>query len=887
MLDDLAQIAAAATWLVPSTDAPWRWDEDCEAVIWEDGTTIVFREELAQIVERFAARGLPRPGALMLLLAACRGKVPWFSDHTAPALRSLAALPSALKSGVPARGALAVYLLLERDRSSASVETVLNALRSDLPFADMLEMDERGRAGDLVGDLLALERQLEGLDEDAIQRLLQTGLSQLPEAAPELEVPVSIQIGDLLNHLLDDPQVAGIARVARQLMAAITLPEALSQDKDEAVGGVSDIGNRGPLHRLLLSELAHDDDTLAVRLALNEALYSRHEPAASHPPSRLLVLIDVGLRMWGTPRVLAVSAALAFLAKSGKRVAPAVYRSSGDEALPVKIWTPEGIVELLGSLDSRIDASAALDALLRQSEQPRNPTDLIVITHRAALEDRAFVERLPAGQVNTYAVGVTREGQVSIFTRGPRGLRPMNEVRIDPHCLFGTARPELPLRDGSRNLPAIFRAEPFPFLLPPEGSVEYGWATSEGGGVCLTGEGSLWCWSGARRGALRLPTPNLRGRTLGLLHARAENCWVAVKHHAHDGEVHLARWFVDRGTGADAVETTVVPSDKGLALHAFTRAGFLYIVFRSHAEVISLSTGQSVGRGNFPSFARVIGTRFLDLSLSSRKTEFGIFYWDGSNLSITTLRPPRELKDPVVPMFDRIGYEMPWVVDQEGRIYAISHPLDLPPATGRVVRAETSPSGNRVWMRLNGSQAKMATLDRRSISWSWSPSQSPQRFFDDFAEPPRWTVRSRFTHVALSPAGSLMLRAHKGYYVEIAFGVDEKFQFVRHEDDSAVIRPLAFREWQGGPDVNVSMRYVEWPDGSRAFLDERGLLHLQSSNTGTPEVTFVLAESTSMPAWASDGRKIGPPYFVGDHEPGAGDAAIIAGYVQQFANAIL
>ena len=132
-----------------------------------------------------------------------------------------------------------------------------------------------------------------------------------------------------------------------------------------------------------------------------------------------------------------------------------------------------------------------------------------------------------------------------------------------------------------------------------------------------------------------------------------------------------------------------------------------------------------------------------------------------------------------------------------------------------------------------------------------------------------------------------MLRATKGYYVEIAFGPDEKFQFVRHEDDSAVTRLLPLREWKRTPEVNVSMRYAEWPDGSRAFLDECGLLHLQSSKRSMPEVTFALAESTSMPVWASDGRKVGPPYFVGDHKSGAADAAIIAGYVQQFAKAIL
>lgn len=885
MLGDLAQIAAAATWLMPREGAPWQWDENCEAVVWEDGTTIVFREELAQILERFASQGLPRSGALMLLLAACRGKVPETPDRNVDALHCLTSYPAALKSGVPARAALVMHMLPERDRSAASVEAVVNTLRSGLPFSDMLEMDERASRYDLGVDLAIIRRRFAKLNRKTIELLLQTGLPAAPEPIPELEVPLSVQVGNLLNHLLEDSQVAGIARVARQLMAAITLPEALSHAQEESLGGVSDIGNRGPLHRLLLSELAHDDDTLAVRLALNEALYTRHEPAASHPPSRLVLLVDVGVRMWGTPRVLAAAAALAFLAKAGKRVHPAVFRSAGDEVLPVKLWTGEGIVELLAALDTQLDAAAALGSLAEHLGVNDTPVDLVVVTHRATLEDQTFVERLPTGAVSTYAVGVTREGQVSIFTRTPRGLRPMNEARVDPQVLFSAGTPEVTLRDRTSDVPAIFRAEPFPFLLPPDGAVEYGWATDEGGGVCLTTEGKLWHWVRSHRGSVHLPAPALRGRTLGLLYARAENCWVAVKHHPADGELQVVRWFVERGNDKDAVESSTVPSDKGFALHAFTRAGFLYVVFRDHTEVISLSTGQAVGRGGFPPFARVIGTRFLDLSLSSRKTEFGIFYWDGAELSITTLHLDREIKDSVVLMFDRAGYEMPWVVDQEGRIFGLSDPAQHPPAIGRVIEAKASPSGHRVWMRLSGSEAKMASLDRGSVSWS--PSQSPQRFFDGFAEPPRWTVRSRFTHIGLSATGTVMLRAQKGYYVEIAFGTDGKFHLRRHEDDSGVMRSVPFREMPKSLETDVTMRTADWPDGSRAFLDERGLLHLQSSAAGTPEVSFVLAESTSLPAWASDGRKVGPAYFVGEHQPGETDPSAIAAYVQQFANVIL
>ena len=55
---------------------------------------------------------------------------------------------------------------------------------------------------------------------------------------------------------------------------------------------------------------------------------------------------------------------------------------------------------------------------------------------------------------------------------------------------------------------------------------------------------------------------------------------------------------------------------------------------------------------------------------------------------------------------------------------------------------------------------------------------------------------------------------------------------------------------------------ARFPDGTAAWLDGRGLLHLQSSDPALPEVTLVLSE-TSLAAWLSDGRPCGPAYFLG------------------------
>ena len=100
-------------------------------------------------------------------------------------------------------------------------------------------------------------------------------------------------------------------RAARELLAALRLPRPLVVREDLPIGGVADLTNRGDLDRLLLSELAHDDLTLATRVALNEALYMRREPPLGEPPRTLWLLLDSGVRLWGWPRVFATAAALA------------------------------------------------------------------------------------------------------------------------------------------------------------------------------------------------------------------------------------------------------------------------------------------------------------------------------------------------------------------------------------------------------------------------------------------------------------------------------------------------------------------------------------------------------------------------------------------------
>src|SRR5207248_2941944 len=121
---------------------------------------------------------------------------------------------------------------------------------------------------------VALHKELKGITPESLTLRLRTGLDELPQA-PELPPISSERVRALLAELRTDSEHAGLARLARDFMAALQLPRRLSEPDEMPIGGFADLANRGSLDRLLLSELAHDDLTFAVRIALNEALYLR------------------------------------------------------------------------------------------------------------------------------------------------------------------------------------------------------------------------------------------------------------------------------------------------------------------------------------------------------------------------------------------------------------------------------------------------------------------------------------------------------------------------------------------------------------------------------------------------------------------------------------
>jgi hypothetical protein len=70
----------------------------------------------------------------------------------------------------------------------------------------------------------------------------------------------------------------------------------------------------------------------------------------------------------------------------------------------------------------------------------------------------------------------------------------------------------------------------------------------------------------------------------------------------------------------------------------------------------------------------------------------------------------------------------------------------------------------------------------------------------------------------------------------------------------------------------MALQMAQWSDGSLAWLDPRGLLHLRSSWPDVPQCTIVLGERETA-GWIADGRTWGARYFLGDEPTSSAEEA--------------
>jgi hypothetical protein len=888
MADDIL----LSTYLAPGPDTFWKWTDGGEVLAWADGSTIAFRGEVEQVLARLAPRGLPPLGAVALLLAATRdnwpGKLgevgvvcyrPELLAEIARGLDRVRLLGGQLRSTLAARCVLA-ELVFENctDRTPPAVTaTVLEALRDGLGerITNPIHLVNVAPHAEVVAEhrwihlpeLVCLLTGLGPLDPDTLALRLITGLDDVVQPA-EVELTPAEQTRALIARLRDDDELSGLGRLAHDLMAAVTLPRPVSEQEDLPLGGVSDISNRGPLDRLLLSELAHDDLTLAVRVANGEALYLRREQPPRQPPRQRVILLETGLRSWGVPRVFATAVALALAATTDAHTRAVCYRARGNGIVPVDLCTRQGLVEHLAALEAEAHPGDALATFRTVVEAEGVAADLVLVTGADVLADRDFRKAIAAAEVlPLHVAGVGRDGRLELSLLSERGSKLLRTAVLNLDDLFAEKKPRTPLIDRSkpRQLPAILSVKPFPLLLPHGLNPRSSWHVRDVGVLSLARDRRLTLWSNTDRGPEQFADDIPPGQLL----------WASPE--AQDGVVRAVVGLEQHGhfsllairTEVGRVEVTGLQRDGSHCSGVCAHNGALFVVYPTTVDVFDPVSGRRIHKMPLPPGLSWRGRRFFR---AIRDNAWSALSFDGL---AARLEPVLPATDPhagaLLALFDRQGFDGAVGVTVSGGLYFTAEGVlvGLEHGLTRTVKLEAvSRRGDCLVLAsvpVSGAPRRLYFVSvptRETTPVTGDPHALVEKL-SDHARPR--SLRPHFTHIGVNRRGVLTLRTPKNtaHVIDVMSAYNRVLQLVPELAVQANTIGIPFQPAVAPPGVGNTLRVATWPDGSRVFLDSRGLLHLQSADRSIPETTLVLTDGP-LSGWCSDGSSWGDPYFLGD-----------------------
>ncbi|MEK7467727.1 MAG: hypothetical protein AAB074_09970 [Planctomycetota bacterium] len=880
----------ARAYLTPPSLAFWKWTDNARVAVWADGSTIAFREEVAYALGKLAPGGLPPFGALVLLISACRplwkeagrpaieahvatlekvgsldGRFPpaWLKD-VLDSLDRVNRLRIELRTGADAKALIAAMVFdgAEGRGSVEEGEAILRAVSEGaLPDTREAETISKWLVFRFLQDLAVLRQGLARVSNESIELRMRTGLERLPSAAPVPDEVAAEEVRRLIADLREDRELSGIARLAADLMAAVHVPRRVSDPEELPLGGVSDIANRGPLDRLLVSELAHDELTLATRIALNEALYLRREQPPRNLPGRRAILVDAGIRMWGVPRVFGAAVSLALAATADRFTSISAFRASEGGIEAVDLTSRDGLVSLLETLQPDPVPAEALARFLDRTAAIDGPLDAILVTHEDVLHDPGFPSALSKLDDRTLDVAtVGADGKYRMWSVTRRGRRLLKEAALSLDAILAPPRPELrgvPLVGPERDVaqPVILAVEPFPFLLPHEVEPRRAAPHAELGVVSMTRDGRLMHWAHKDTAARQLTAALPRG----VLH------WIAVEDeglafallgssraalHLVTAELATGRCTVARLAATGYPPAAVFRHQEALVLAYSRKLDVFDIRSGELREVFPIEHGASWGHGRY----------FFD------NGGWACVAFDGRSAAITRV-PKAPLSAGFLEVFDRRSVDGPWGVTASGGVVnlaggeAISMKSALT-AAGAV--AGVSRDGHRVALRGAGAAS------RRHVVLNLEKNAASEVYGDPLLalEPAvaalsRRSVRHKFAAIGVE-AGHLVLIPSAGPAREIALLPDGKGMSLRARAGTGALIGVPFCNSSPPRGARYGLKVASWNNGSRAWTDTRGLLHLRSGDNRLPEVALVLTDEGALAGWTSEGKLCGPRYFTGD-----------------------
>jgi hypothetical protein len=222
-------------------------------------------------------------------------------------------------------------------------------------------------------------------------------------------------LSGVLAELARNPRLSGALPYVNRFVSALTLPRRKLDRHELPTGGYDDITTRGDLAQVIPAQLALDPDEFVRRFAGNELLFFRREEPHARTRDELLVLLDQGVRTWGTTRLMLAAAALALgRYAERRRLTLRFAATSGAATLDPLTVEPATLGALVEASDLSPHPGSALERVLEETTSA--PCDVVLLTHprNLAEQDVAAAARKTARGVRLFALTVIPEGDAEL-----------------------------------------------------------------------------------------------------------------------------------------------------------------------------------------------------------------------------------------------------------------------------------------------------------------------------------------------------------------------------------------------------------------------------------------------------------------------------------------
>lgn len=518
----------------PPSNYFWRWAENGDVIEWVNGSTICYREELMFILKGMETDDLPPLGSLLLTLSACQDNWKKSNDyfgvlrgllkvmkaesmdpkdesiefHIHQALKfldTLNELPEDFR-----KGAFKKHLFYEIFIEEVETENKTSEIISE--FASGRLDQQISRFGPEITrkpffyEIQLLSRCLKRFpNKETLELKIRTGLENLPDAF-EFEEPEIEQL-DLLGQLQADPKTEGVARLTKALVAALNIPMHAEKSSDLSFGGYSDITNRGNFDRLLLTELAQEDALLTARLVNNEALFLRREEPPDQQKRERVILVDSSIKLWGLPRVFAISAALGCFLNNKNNSSSKAYSLGNTDYKEIDLTTKRGLIDALDNLDIGLNCYEAL-ANVNKAKQAISDSESVLITEQETVKDFNFsllLSELP--HPLNYIITVSREGDFKLFEVIKGRYKQLSTAKFDLEKILFKSYEAPKKREVQGAIPAYLNKTVSPLLFPTTGASGTGnncFYEDDLGAVLVSEQQRVLYWSKKECGAREL-----------------------------------------------------------------------------------------------------------------------------------------------------------------------------------------------------------------------------------------------------------------------------------------------------------------------------------------------------------------------------------------------